>query len=85
MGRGLPFGSGDVGMFPSTRIRPGRTAFAFSGLLHPHFRQRALRFRLPHCSGAEIRVFHVDNQVDDLGPSCTPAAMLSPQGKPLSP
>ena len=36
-----------------------RTAFASSSLSIPHPQQRALRFRLPRCTGAGIRGSHV--------------------------
>ena len=60
MGRQLPFGSGDVGMFPSTRIRPitGRPS------LFPASYTRTSNsvpggFTCPGVQGAEIRGFHV--------------------------
>ena len=59
MGRLLPFGPGNVGILLNPYPPYYRTAFAFSSLLLPHLQQRALRFRLPQFSGAEIRGFHV--------------------------
>jgi hypothetical protein len=85
MGRGLPFGPGNV----STRIRPitGRHS-----LLPASYSRTSTSvpcgFACPNAPGRKygVSTFHVsDDYVSDLGPFCTPAALCPRRGTVTSP
>jgi len=89
MGRGRPFGPGNVGMVPSTRIRfitkrPSLLPASYSRTSN----SVPYGFTCPDAPGRKygVSTFRVsDDCVGDLGPFYTPAVALSPQGHPFIP
>jgi len=85
VGRGLPFGPGDV----ATRIRPITGRHSLLPASYSRISDSApCGFTCPNVPGRKygVSTFHVsDNCMDDLGPFCTPAALYPRRGTVTSP